>query len=647
MFRITLKLAWKTMRENGRVYLPYILGTSAMTALLFSIGLLKDYYQTGQSFGVTTMGTLLLMGEGILSLFALFFFFYINGFLMKTRSEEYGLFAILGMEKKHLLMILFFQSAICWAFSLILGTLAGFLFSKVMLLLSEQLLTNSVPLGFTFSIEPLISTFVIISALFLLVFLYTAWFVLKNDPLELKNAAQTAETEPKSQPLLTILGLASLGAGYYMAMTTTAPINAMMLFFVAVALVILGTYLLFVSGSISLLKILQKNRRYYYQTNHFLTVSTMKYRMKQNAVSLASISILSTMILVALSTTVSLYAGIVPTVEKSYPTQISYAMMYSDETDAQDIARAGTEMEAIVAQYQPYNESLVITKRFVDQDQGIFPDDVFIDAFCRDELKDHQNEIPMLGPDQAVYFGTDADKLRDQIVTFGSSPFQIVQAEETIPDYLKPLISNTNGGVGVLIVTDLDALQTLPDYWIVKGGFDSDHFVHGSIADSEDENKLIEAITERIGENLYTNVIAQSMQMKDYYSLYGGLFMVGIFCSVAILVILILIMYYKQVSEGYADRNRFKILTNVGLEKKQIRRLINSQTMVMFFLPLGVSSLHLLFGFTMLSRFLNVLVMDNPMLFIITCLICLGIFALIYLLIYKLTSRVYYNIVAL
>lgn len=336
-----------------------------------------------------------------------------------------------------------------------------------------------------------------------------------------------------------------------------------------------------------------------------------------------------------------------PTVEKSYPTQISYAMMYSDETDAQDIARAGTEMEAIVAQYQPYNESLVITKRFVDQDQGIFPDDVFIDAFCRDELKDHQNEIPMLGPDQAVYFGTDADKLRDQIVTFGSSPFQIVQAEETIPDYLKPLISNTNGGVGVLIVTDLDALQTLPDYWIVKGGFDSDHFVHGSIADSEDENKLIEAITERIGENLYTNVIAQSMQMKDYYSLYGGLFMVGIFCSVAILVILILIMYYKQVSEGYADRNRFKILTNVGLEKKQIRRLINSQTMVMFFLPLGVSSLHLLFGFTMLSRFLNVLVMDNPMLFIITCLICLGIFALIYLLIYKLTSRVYYNIVAL
>ena len=653
MLKISLKLAWKTMRENERIYVPFLLGCAAITALIYSIMDLQAFYVSNNLYGGNEMGTLLGFGGMVLCLFALFFFFYINGFLMKSRTAEYGLFTVLGLEKRHLLLILFWQLLICLAISLVFGLLCGFLFSKLMLLASQRILGLDVVLGFSVDWPGATMTALFISILFIAIYLYSAWMITRSDPLELLRSSKQAEKEPRSRWILTLAGLITLGAGYWLAVTTEDPIEAMALFFAAVILVIIGTYLLFISGSVTLLNALQKNKRFYYKTSHFINVSTMKYRMKANAASLASICILSTMILVTISTTFGLYSNLGTTVEQQFPKDINIALHLSEDHNAAAVNEQAALLKQSIAKWDPQNENETLNKivsgslkggQFKDENNQLVE---FLPLPLLQTASEQARDLS-LAPSQIMVYGKQAESIGANTLNLFGKDYEIVDSSVQYPAWLGPETQAESSMATLIVTASEEDMESIPASWTLLETFDSPSLA--SMDPAQAEQTVLDALQAEHpsftqgGASLI--VSSQQNAYREYSALYGGLFMVGIFVSAAILVILVLILYYKQVSEGYEDQKRFAILQNIGLEKKQIRKLINEQTLILFFLPLGVAALHLAFGFSMIVRFLSLLVLTEPGVLILMAAICLAIFALVYLVIYRLTSRVYYNIVA-
>lgn len=556
------KLAMQNIGRNKQFYLPYLFTCLVSVAMFYVLCFLQENSATWTGNSGEILGTILILGIAVIGLFSTVVLFYTNSFLMKRRQKELGLYNILGMGKGNISVVLFFETLYVSLISLIAGLGLGIAVSKLALFLLGKLASFDVPKGIELSPFGLVLTLGVFCGIFLLI-LFSNFIRLRlSNPVELLKGGNVGEKEPKTKWVLAVLGVITLGIGYYIAISTEAPLKAIMLFFVAVILVIAGTYLLFTAGSIALLKQLKANKGYYYRTKNFIPVSGMIYRMKQNAVGLANICILATMVLVMVSGTVSLYMGTEDAIKTQFPSEIAVTMG------------------------QPSGKAAEIIKQTVDKtvsDMGLTATD-FTDKMPENPL--FEGESGYNRSDYSRwYYGFELD---------GTSQ-QKIDCREALDE-----------AIGQLDIQTLDP----------GSGYD------------------------------YVSVNGREENRSMFFTITGGFLFLGLFLGLVFLMATVLIIYYKQLSEGYEDKERFEIMQKVGLSKAEIKKAIRSQVLVVFFLPLGMAVVHIAFAFKMITKLLLVFSLTNTTLFAICTLATVGVFALIYGLVYTLTARTYYKIVS-
>ncbi|QSX05037.1 FtsX-like permease family protein [Sedimentibacter sp. zth1] len=663
------KLAFTNIKNNKKTYIPYILTCICTIMMYYMMHALSVDESLSSMYGGRTIHSYLFIGNIIIGIFATIFLFYTNNFLIRNRKKEFGLFNILGMEKKHISIILLLETLIITIFSLIIGIIAGILFSKLALLLLLKILNFDVKFGFSLSIKSIISTTILFVFIFGLSFLNNLRQIHLSNPVELLSGAKQGEKEPKTKIVLSLVGLVSLGAGYYIAIVTKNPVSAMALFFIAVVLVIIGTYCLFTAGSILFLKILKRNKNYYYKTKHFISVSGMIYRMKQNAVGLSNICILSTMVLVTVSSTVSLFVGMDDILVTRYPNDIIITSNLSDDEngnlikDDNYINGLSKVVDDVLAKYNNKQIDKVNYKYFsITTLQNNENFDVLLDLhsfnanvqdFYLITLEDYNrlfNATTQLNDGEALIYSNRNEIEYDEITLLGE--------KIKIVGKMKDKLINPNSSMNIisshiLVVKDESVVDKYYDK-VSKISKENNNdptlkkYFIGIDLDTEKGKKI--EIFKDVKENLrmdYANswVECRANEEQEFCSVYGGIFFLGIFLGILFIMATVLIMYYKQISEGFDDKARFNIMQQVGMSKKEVKSSIHSQVITVFFLPLIVSGIHTTLAFPMISRILALLNLTNTSLFVMCTVATYLIFGLFYILVYGMTAKTYYKIV--
>lgn len=610
--------------------------------------------------GGDVMQQILSLGIYVITVFAVIFLFYTNSFLIKRRKREFGLFNILGMEKKHLSIVIALESMIVFLVSMVLGIGIGILLDKAFYLLIAKMLNASIALGFYISYQSIVNSIILFLIIFVLMYLFSLIQINLSNPIELLHGDQHGEKEPKTKWLLAIIGLICLGTGYYMSVSIQDPVTAFAFFMVAVILVVIGTYMLFTAGSIVILKLLRKNKRYYYKTNHFISVSNMIYRMKQNAVGLGNICILSTMVLVMLSTTISLWVGMNDIIETRFPRDITVSINSVDSNQAlytiddmnYAIEQAGiqTEDELVyrTLSVSAFNQGNTYTFGNENMSLQDISNVVVLYFITLDDYNRTEGTNVSLAPDEVLVFPS-GKQFDHKTIDIASNTFKV----NGILDSIKAdsnYSANLQNSMFV-IVDSMDTLFMIDDLQKQAYG-DNASYIHTSYDFnlSKSEEMSVKEATDALianypGDTTYMMVDTQEGNYEDLLSLYASFLFIGIFLSFLFIMATVLIMYYKQITEGYEDKKRFEIMQKVGLNKREVKKTINSQVLTVFFLPLVVAAIHIVFAFPMIEKMLRLLYLDNTNLYIMTTVICFGVFALVYVLIYFLTSKVYYGIV--
>lgn len=643
---VYLKLAIQSIKKSYRISVPFLGGSILMCAILYSITSLSQNpaLLDGDFFGSNIMATYLMLGSWIFMLFVLIFLFYLNSVWAKSRRQENGLLSILGMEKKHLLRIQFYQLLIFYLLTIGLGILLGIGLEKLVLLLVIRIFNMPSVLGFHLSMNAVATVAGWIGLCYIALLGYSWMNTLTVRPLENVHQKSAGEQKIKNRWVLALLGIVSLGAGYYLAITTKNPVQASMLFFVAVILVIIGTYLLFAFGSSVIIQALQKNKAFYYKPNHFITVSTLKYRLKQNSAALANIAILSTMVLVTLSTTVSLVAGVDNTSRLMYPNDALITVMMNDENPIPDAQAVYDDVLQTAEQtgYAPASPFYYKMgyKNFSTSSPTQPLETTVLDV---EDWNRISGQSVNLNPGQAAVLNKEdlVGEVLNDSENPQAAPLEITQNITDIPDELRQPDMNL-----VLLIRFSDLPSTVPGLRYVIG-FDSEKAAQ--ITEDEQLLKMADEFNAnlregQLKENGSIRYDARNYEKTLMFTMYAGLLIIGIYLSILFVIAVVLIMYYKQLSEGIEDQGRFKILKNVGLEEKQVRKVINDQVLIMFFLPLAVAFIHILFAFPMISRMLIIMTPGSQNVFLIVTIATFVIFALIYLVIYKLTARTYYRL---
>lgn len=565
------RLAARSLRLNRKFYLPFLLSGAVSAAMLYDILFLNMNRGIYQMKGANAVQGLLGFGAMVVAIFSFALLCYTNGFLMKRRQKELGLYNILGMEKRHMARLLFWETVYSALLCVGGGLLLGILLSKLFLLLLCAVMQAEVPFGFEVPSAAVTYTIVGFGAIFLLNYLMNLFRLGRVKPIELLRGTESGDREPKTKWLVALLGVITMGAGYFLSLTVSDPLNALFLFFLAVILVIVGTYCLFTAGSIALLKALRKNKKYYYRTRHFTAVSGMLHRMKRNASGLATICILSTMVLVTVSTTLCLYMGVSSILDRMYCRDVQTYVNYGAPEDLPKLKalyehkarELGMEMEdfAALCFYAPKTEYLN----------------------NRTDIDPYLKQV-----DENQVAGTPAD-----------GPLRVYVGCNFAPDADSSLFS-----AAVEVGTrDLD----LSSDWCCTD----------------------DCRTGRI----------------DFWSSLGGFFFIGLFLGSLFLMAAVLIVYYKQVSEGYEDVRSFQIMQQVGMAQSEVKATIQTQIMSVFFLPLPVAACHTAGAFPMTEKLIALFGLSNQRLFLLCSAVTLLIFALVYYLVYRLTAREYYRIV--
>lgn len=610
--------------------------------------------------GGDVMQQILSLGIYVITVFAVIFLFYTNSFLIKRRKREFGLFNILGMEKKHLSIVIALESMIVFLVSMVLGIGIGILLDKAFYLLIAKMLNASIALGFYISYQSIVNSIILFLIIFVLMYLFSLIQINLSNPIELLHGDQHGEKEPKTKWLLALIGLICLGTGYYMSVSIQDPVTAFAFFMVAVILVVIGTYMLFTAGSIVILKLLRKNKRYYYKTNHFISVSNMIYRMKQNAVGLGNICILSTMVLVMLSTTISLWVGMNDIIETRFPRDITVSINSVDSNQAlytiddmnYAIEQAGiqTEDELVyrTLSVSAFNQGNTYTFGNENMSLQDISNVVVLYFITLDDYNRTEGTNVSLAPDEVLVFPS-GKQFDHKTIDIASNTFKV----KGILDSIKAdsnYSANLQNSMFV-VVDSMDTLFMIDDLQKQAYG-DNASYVHTSYDFnlSKSEEMSVKEATDALianypGDTTYMMVDTQEGNYEDLLSLYASFLFIGIFLSFLFIMATVLIMYYKQITEGYEDKKRFEIMQKVGLDKREVKKTINSQVLTVFFLPLVVAAIHIVFAFPMIEKMLRLLYLDNTNLYIMTTVICFGVFALVYVLIYFLTSKVYYGIV--
>ena len=610
--------------------------------------------------GGDVMQQILSLGIYVITVFAVIFLFYTNSFLIKRRKREFGLFNILGMEKKHLSIVIALESMIVFLVSMVLGIGIGILLDKAFYLLIAKMLNASIALGFYISYQSIVNSIILFLIIFVLMYLFSLIQINLSNPIELLHGDQHGEKEPKTKWLLALIGLICLGTGYYMSVSIQDPVTAFAFFMVAVILVVIGTYMLFTAGSIVILKLLRKNKRYYYKTNHFISVSNMIYRMKQNAVGLGNICILSTMVLVMLSTTISLWVGMNDIIETRFPRDITVSINSVDSNQAlytidgmnNAIEQAGiqTDDELVyrTLSVSAFNQGNTYTFGNENASLQDISNVVVLYFITLDDYNRTEGTNVSLAPDEVLVFPS-GKQFDHKTIDIASNTFKV----KGILDSIKAdsnYSANLQNSMFV-VVDSMDTLFMIDDLQKQAYG-DNASYVHTSYDFnlSKSEEMSVKEATDALianypGDTTYMMVDTQEGNYEDLLSLYASFLFIGIFLSFLFIMATVLIMYYKQITEGYEDKKRFEIMQKVGLNKREVKKTINSQVLTVFFLPLVVAAIHIVFAFPMIEKMLRLLYLDNTNLYIMTTVICFGVFALVYVLIYFLTSKVYYGIV--
>lgn len=657
------KLAITNIKNNRQFYFPYLL-TGIITVAMFYIMCALESNPGIQSMpGAKDLGLILRLGIGVIGIFAVIFLFYTNSFIIKRRKKELGIYNILGMEKRHIAKILSKEAFFTAIIAIGGGLVTGVLFHKLACMLLYRMIGFNGGITFSFSKKGVMITAILFAIVYLLTYIYDLFQVQLANPIELLQSGNKGEREPKTKAIMAVLGVLCLGAGYFIAITTKNPIKALTLFFVAVILVIIGTYLLFTAGSIALLKILRRNKGYYYQTKHFTSVSGMIYRMKQNAVGLANICILSTMVLVAVSTTVSLYVGIEDIMKERYPNEINISAYYDTGAPAEDSIAPIVEKSVKESGRKIRHEEDYLELYFAAiKDQGQYSLDKekvktagdrvsgFVVLTREDCKKKYNEEIPELAENEVALFTikkTDMDTLVLENRSYHVKEikqFQNTEDFETIADMMDEYYY-----VIVNDVQDMERLWQLQKDIYQENSSSISRQVRLDIdGDSEQKKECFENIKTALGpEQAKARILIDSRQssLDEFYQIYGGFLFLGLFLGILFLMITILIIFYKQISEGYDDKERFSIMEKVGMSNDEVKATIRSQVRTVFFLPILMAAIHVGMAFPMIKRLLSLFGLSNTALFAGCMAGTILVFALIYLLVFLKTSKTYYKIV--
>ena len=657
------KLAITNIKNNRQFYFPYLL-TGIITVAMFYIMCALESNPGIQSMpGAKDLGLILRLGIGVIGIFAVIFLFYTNSFIIKRRKKELGIYNILGMEKRHIAKILSKEAFFTAIIAIGGGLVTGVLFHKLAFMLLYRMIGFNGGITFSFSKKGVMITAILFAIVYLLTYIYDLFQVQLANPIELLQSGNKGEREPKTKAIMAVLGVLCLGAGYFIAITTKNPIKALTLFFVAVILVIIGTYLLFTAGSIALLKILRRNKGYYYQTKHFTSVSGMIYRMKQNAVGLANICILSTMVLVAVSTTVSLYVGIEDIMKERYPNEINISAYYDTGAPAEDSIAPIVEKSVKESGRKIRHEEDYLELYFAAiKDQGQYSLDKekvktagdrvsgFVVLTREDCKKKYNEEIPELAENEVALFTikkTDMDTLVLENRSYHVKEikqFQNTEDFETIADMMDEYYY-----VIVNDVQDMERLWQLQKDIYQENSSSISRQVRLDIdGDSEQKKECFENIKTALGpEQAKARILIDSRQssLDEFYQIYGGFLFLGLFLGILFLMITVLIIFYKQISEGYDDKERFSIMEKVGMSNDEVKATIRSQVRTVFFLPILMAAIHVGMAFPMIKRLLSLFGLSNTALFAGCMAGTILVFALIYLLVFLKTSKTYYKIV--
>ena len=660
MFRLTNKLAVSNLIKNRKLYYPFALAVLlavTITYLFYSLSLNPNI---GKIRGGETISMTLALGMVVVTIASGIIVLYANSFVMKNRSKELGVYGMLGLEKRHLISMVFKELLIFGSLTLTAGLGLGALFDKLIFALLLKLMKMKVELVSTFQPIVFILVLIVFGAIFLGLIFINAFRIARMNALQLSREKASGEKKGRFLGLQTILGLISMGAGYFLAVTVENPLNAVLIFFVAVLLVIFGTYLLFNAGITVFLQILKKNKRYYYQPNNMISVSNLIFRMKKNAVGLATIAILSTMVLVTMSAATSIFKGSETFKKVMNPHDFGITGQNVEKEDinklldqyASDKGLTVTKKEVLTySNFGVANQEGTKLTIFEKGQNRVQPKTIFM-VFDQKDYENMTGQKLALSGKEVGLFTKNKELQGQKELTLNDQTYTI--KEEIKKDFILEHVPNQynilTSDYNYLVVPDLKAfLDQYPNSSIFNqyyGGINVTASEEEQLKLANDYSKFLDDFNRELskeGSYVYgSNLADSSAQMS---ALFGGVFFIGIFLSIIFMVGTVLVIYYKQISEGYEDRERFIILQKVGLDQKQIKQTINKQVLTVFFLPLLFAFLHLAFAYHMLSLILKVIgVLDATMMLTVTLSIC-AIFLIVYVLIFMITSRSYRKIV--
>ena len=671
-----IRLAKDGIMKNRKLYFPYILTCICMIMMFYIIYYLGFSADFTSVRGGDMLQSFLMLGVFVIAIFSLIFLYYTNSFLIRRRKKEFGLYNILGMGKRNLVKILVWENILTATLSIVSGLLLGIVFSKLAELAALRILGGKT--GFAIRVEPkpVIVTAVLFIGIFLLIMLRMIFYIFRLRPVEMLKSENVGEKPPKANWILALIGVVLLAGAYYLAVAVIDPLSAMLMFFIAVVMVIIATYLLFISGSVALCKLLQKNKKYYYKTKHFVSLSSMIYRMKRNGAGLASICILSTMVLVTLSSTVCLYAQTEDGIQKRYPHDITMELTSDDYSETEPykeivsevLSEYGEEAENVedfhlysAAGFQYGDELRLSMADYSETGTGDIESIrsiYIIDLEAYNRLTGENREMT---DNEFLLYPFKADYDYDTISITGCGTWNVELLEQQ-PFPVGAAQANAEGSY-FIVAKDLSVIQQIEEYRNSLAQEDDsliatyieESYGFDLSCDDEKQTEIYNTILERIGaltsqengvEYPHYFIDSKAGGRIDYIAINGGLFFLGVLLGAVFLFGTVLIMYYKQISEGYEDQNRFDILMKVGMTRKEVKQSINSQVLTVFFLPLVTAGIHLAFAYPLISKILLLMSATEEKILIIVTICCYLVFALFYVIVYMITSKGYYTIVS-
>ena len=653
------KFALNNLVKNKRFILPYIFSaifTIASFYILTSLSLGKNLDKLPQ--GISATKQVLSLGVIVIAIFSAIFLFYTYSFLIKRRVREFGLYSVLGMTKKQIARILILETIFIAVIILVFGLAFGLLFDKLMLLVLLKLFTAGVSFGFVITPIAVFLTILLFGGIFFLLLIYTVIKISRLKIVALLKEENNGEREPKARLILAILGLGLTGYGYYLAQTIQNPIKAITMFFIAVLAVIFGTYLIFMAVSITVLKLMKNNKTFYYKPKNFISVSGLLYRMKRNAVGLANICILSTMVLVTMGTTSALYAGSEEAYNTRFPRDIIVNGYRSTEGKLTEIEKnvkkatqdAGVEAKDLVS-YNMLNVVGRLNGTEISYETGNVGSLDKLRTVVVIELKDYNKvskEQKTLNTGETLLFIDKKGKYEANEITVQGVNLKIKEKLTDFPGALGTAAANAFDTYYVVVKdnTDVKKIESALKKKLNMSDEEGEvyNYVGFNISDKTKEAKVIENFKQLEKEG-NINIEGKAENETNFKGFYASFLFIGVFISMIFVVSQVVIMYYKQISEGYEDKDKFGIMRKVGLTDRQIKQSIRSQVLMIFFAPLAIATLHTVVAYPFIEKILKLFLATDNNVFLIALAVTIAVFGVFYLIVYLITSRIYYRII--